>query len=61
MPDVSVPIDGRTFTGSYTLFGETITVSSDLLGTKSAVVRSLPAPVLATFRRKIECFQDCAR
>jgi hypothetical protein len=42
MPDVTIEIDGRTFSGSFNVLGKTITASSASLGTKTAVLRNLP-------------------
>jgi hypothetical protein len=47
MPDVSIAIDGRTFSGSFAVLGQTIMVSSVSLGTKTAVLGNVPAAVQA--------------
>jgi hypothetical protein len=44
MPDVTIEIDGRTFSGSFNVLGKTITASSASLGTKTAVLRKPAAP-----------------
>jgi|GraSoiStandDraft_1057264.scaffolds.fasta_scaffold1842066_1 hypothetical protein len=42
MPDISIEIDGRAFSGSFNVSGRTISVSSGL-GIKTAVLGEAPA------------------
>ena len=42
MPDISIEIDGRTFSGSFSVSSRAISVSSGL-GIKTAVFGDLPA------------------
>jgi hypothetical protein len=48
MPDISIEIDGRAFSGSFNVSGRAISVSSGL-GIKTAVLDDLPAEQQAEF------------